>query len=61
MTYRSVITVLALVGLTNKRFGHHAILKNLSLRSLSISLRTSATVNLSLNFKMEFRIGQFDV
>ena len=33
MTYCSVVTVLALVGLTKKRFGHYAILKNLSLRS----------------------------
>ena len=27
MTYCSVVTVLALVGLTKKRFGHYAILK----------------------------------
>ena len=33
MTYCSVVTVLALLGLTKKRFGHYAILKNLSLRS----------------------------
>ena len=33
MTYCSVVTVLALVGLTKKRFGHYAILKILSLRS----------------------------
>ena len=33
MTYSSVVTVLALVGLTKKRFGHYAILKNLSLKS----------------------------
>ena len=32
MTYCSVVTVLALVGLTMKRFGHFAILKSLSLR-----------------------------
>ena len=30
MTYCSVVTVLVLVGLTKKRFGHYAILKNLS-------------------------------
>ena len=35
MTYCSVVIVLALVGLTKKRFGHYAILKNLSLRSPS--------------------------
>ena len=33
MTYCTVVTVLALVGLTKKRFGHNAILKNLSRRS----------------------------
>ena len=33
MTYCSVVTVLALVGLAKKRFGHYAILENLSLRS----------------------------
>ena len=33
MAYCSVVTVPALVGLTNKRFGHFAILKILSLRS----------------------------
>ena len=33
MTYRSVAVVLALVGLTKKRFGHYAILKILSLKS----------------------------
>ena len=33
MTYRSVVKVLALVGLTKKHFGHYAILKNLSLKS----------------------------
>ena len=33
MTYCSVVIVLASVGLTNKRFGHYAILKNLTLRS----------------------------
>ena len=32
MTYCSVVTVLALIGLTKKHFGHYAILKNLSLR-----------------------------
>ena len=35
MTYCSVVTVLVLVGLTKKRFGHYAILKILSLRSPS--------------------------
>ena len=35
MTYCSVVAVLALGGLTKKRFGHYAILKNLSLRSPS--------------------------
>ena len=36
MTYCSVITVLALVGLIKKkRFDHYAILKTLSLRSPS--------------------------
>ena len=33
MTYCSVVTVLALVGSTNKPFGHYAFLKILSLRS----------------------------
>ena len=33
MTYCSVVTVLALVGLTKKRFGHYAVSKILSLRS----------------------------
>ena len=33
MTNCSVVTVLALVCLTKKRFGHYAILKILSLRS----------------------------
>ena len=33
MTYCSVVTVLALVGLTKKHFGHYAILTILSLRS----------------------------
>ena len=33
MTYCSVVTVFASVGLTKKRFGHYAILKLLSLRS----------------------------
>ena len=32
MTYYSVVTVLASVGLTKKSFGHYAILKILSLR-----------------------------
>ena len=36
MTYCFVVTALALVGSTNKRFGRYAILKNLSLRSPSI-------------------------
>ena len=35
MKYCSVVTVLALVGLTKKRVGHYAIFKMLSLRSLS--------------------------
>ena len=35
MTYCSVVAVLALVGLTKKRFGHYAVLKILSLRSPS--------------------------
>ena len=35
MTYCSVVTALALVGLTKKRFGRYAILKVLSLRSPS--------------------------
>ena len=35
MSYGSVVTVLALVGLTKKHFGHYAILKILSLRSPS--------------------------
>ena len=35
MTYCSVVTVLALLGLTKKRFGHYAISKNLSVRSPS--------------------------
>ena len=35
MTYCSVVTVLALVGLTKKRFGHYAVLKSSSLRSPS--------------------------
>ena len=33
MTFCSVVAVLALVGLTKKRAGHYAILKNLYLRS----------------------------
>ena len=33
MTYCSVVTVLVLVGLTKERFGHHAVLKILSLSS----------------------------
>ena len=33
MTYYAVVGVLALVGLTKKRFGHNAILKILSVRS----------------------------
>ena len=41
MTYCSVVTVLVLVGLTKKRFGHYAILKILSLRSPSNKLRTN--------------------
>ena len=40
MTYCSVVAVLALVGLTKKRFSHYAILKLLSLRSQSIGLMT---------------------
>ena len=35
MTYCSVVTVLALVGLTKERFGHYAVLKILYLRSSS--------------------------
>ena len=35
MAYCYMVTVLALVGLTKKRFGHYAILKILSLRSPS--------------------------
>ena len=35
MIYCSVVTVLALVGLTKKRFGHYAVLKILSLGSPS--------------------------
>ena len=35
MTYCSVVAVLVLVGLKKKRFGHHVILKILSLRSPS--------------------------
>ena len=38
MTYCPVVTVLALVGLTKKRFGRYSILKNLSLRSPSWQL-----------------------
>ena len=37
MTHCSVVAVLAIVGLTKKRFGHYAILKILSLRSPSFS------------------------
>ena len=33
MTYCFVVTVLALAGLTKKRFDHYSILKLLSLRS----------------------------
>ena len=33
MTYFPVVTALALVGLTKKRFGHYTIMKILSLRS----------------------------
>ena len=36
MTYSSVVAVLALVGLTEKCFGHHAILKILSFGSPSV-------------------------
>ena len=43
MTYCSVVTVLAIVGLTKKCFGHHAILKILSLRSPSIVLACMQT------------------
>ena len=39
MTYCSVVTVLALVGSTKKRFGHYAILQILSLRSSSNILK----------------------
>ena len=39
MTYCSVVAVLALVGLTKKRFGHYAILKILSLRSPSKAVK----------------------
>ena len=35
LTHCSEVTILALVGLTKKRFGHYAILKILSLRSPS--------------------------
>ena len=37
MSYWSMVTVLALVRLTKKRFDHYAILKRLSLRSPSSS------------------------
>ena len=39
-----MVTVLALVGLTKKRFGHFAILKNLSLRSPSLFERVQITL-----------------
>ena len=40
MNFCSVVTVLVLVGLTKKRFGHYAILKDLSLRSPSWGVRS---------------------
>ena len=45
MTYCSVATVLAIVGLTKKRFGHYAILKILS-------LRWSRTYNIMFSVKL---------
>ena len=45
MTYYSVVTVLVLVGLAKKRFGHYAILKNSSFRSPSNVLKCSLYVS----------------
>ena len=43
MSYCSVVTVHALVGLTKKRFGHYAILKILSIRAQSNGACTTKT------------------
>ena len=48
MTYRSVVTILTLVGLTKKRFGHYAVSKILSLRSPG---KFKAVVDESLDLK----------
>ena len=53
MTYCSVVTVLALVGLTRKRFGHYAILKNLTLRSPSTSTLWYQNLNNVLAFSID--------
>ena len=46
MTYCSVVTVLALVSLIKKRFGHYAILKILSLRSPS-TMKSNAELDVT--------------
>ena len=45
MTYCSVVAVLALVGLTKKRFGHYALLKLLSFRLPSKSTSNKSRCN----------------
>ena len=47
MAYGSVVTVLALVGLTKKRFGHYTILTILSLKSLSMKCTWNLNFHLS--------------
>ena len=56
MTYCSVVTVLALVGLTKKRFGHYAILKILSLRSPSRNISHDLLLDLGRIMTPDTRI-----
>ena len=62
MTYCSVVTVLALVGLTKKRIGHYAMLKILFLSSPSdlTFLRSCACENVSpVKIGVQTTVGVF--
>ena len=59
MTYCSVVTILALVGLTKKRFDHYATFKILSLRSPSTKLSTACIAMHNSAWHWENNQGNF--
>ena len=59
MTYCSVVTVLALVGLTKERFGHYGILKNLSPQITKYNWISILTFSISPRARaLRFNVGE---